>query len=103
MSIRYDFRKTGMFPLITCDVCGIVIDNAQAAIVVWNEKGDVAFAHKGQCGLKAKFPYWDQLDIFLASLSNNAGCGLKQLRAAYKGHDFGCSIGFGATERGIRK
>ena len=100
MSIRYHFRKTGMFPLITCDVCGktIYVSRKRGGIVEWNEDGDVFFAHKGTCsGRRNRLLYWDDLPIFLVSLSANTGCRLKELRVAEKRHAFWASIGLAAS------
>jgi hypothetical protein len=102
MSIIYKLRRAGMFPVFICDVCQDIIQDARLAIVAWTENGDIAFAHRGECShaldWKAGFPYWDDLDIFLVSLSINTGCDLKGLKDAKKRHGEFVAYGLAATD-----
>jgi hypothetical protein len=104
MSIRYDFRTTGMFPTITCEVCGKTIHSSskEPGIVAWTEDGKIGYAHTGECGHRlhrVPFYFWEELPIFLFSLAHNTGCTLKELKAAKKRHDFLLSIGLAAGDQ----
>jgi len=102
MSIIYNFRPTGMFPVIYCDACKDLIEDARNTVFVWDENGGIAFGHKGECShaldWKTGFPYWDDLDIFLVSLSTNTGCDLRGLKAAKQRHSEFVAYGLAATD-----
>src|SRR5215469_13173814 len=72
--ITYEHKDGGWFPLVMCDSCGERIRQVKDGYVYWNEQGDVAYAHVGDCGWDLNdYDYSEALELFLAHLGHNVG------------------------------
>ena len=83
--IKYQMHSSRMFPRIYCDGCDRPIGNADA-VVLWNDKGEVAYAHLGKCARKFSnkdaWPCAERLLVFLTCLISNTRIKAKQLDGA---------------------
>jgi hypothetical protein len=61
-----------MCPVIRCDYCGELIENADQAIVLFHPDGGVPkFYHKTRCDVRTPECGWVSLPVFLYYLVNN--------------------------------
>ena len=84
-------------PLLFCDACGKQIEDGHLAGAVYkvvgpDKESDVLFAHKGACmdtleeSLGEAYDGWDELDRYLAFITNNVKLKPEDLEEALDFH-----------------
>ncbi|MGD0470177.1 MAG: hypothetical protein ABSA54_17495 [Terriglobales bacterium] len=93
--IAQQMHDDGMFPRVFCDACHKPIDVAETGIVLWDDQGQITFAHIGVCSRAFHaIPYSWPLAAFFVNLLRNTKITAKELKAEEEG---GINAVLGAT------